>query len=703
MSLISGEKYSEVVKISNPSAVAGRVVFVTFMGSQGPYPGCLSTGYDIKFSTVAAPTTALSNYRLRFSYPDGTVAKGNFFAQYMVLVPANSVGDLLVQWGDGSATDTSSYWAVHQLPNAADCNALEVWPMTESGNFTGTVGGVVLTISGDTTHRRYDDQPFAKRSARIVSGPDPVNNSTVLGMYTNTTGYAQADAGFLDTPPPNLCINFGFFGSGVTGDILGKYSDANNYFRLEYVSGNLLKLTLAKAGVVTTFTTLALTNYTDTAMITIQMGDAGLELLINSCPVYRNTAVTGTWGAGSGGKLTLGGRDTGSGVSNKCAAIMVMTLAVYARRLTYGELGYLSYHCRPPTGLTTMADKIHYQRVLVDGTGSGENGLVQEFEYLGAVNGVHHAIYHGGSSGQIFHMTGADVSTLVRDGNGAVLGGGVNGESLGTLAIAGHRTGDAFIITYNNTNASSNLKYTVTSDFVTFSTPATLVAKRTGDWPAGNTNAAFDDGGAQLTLLIEGVGVGTGTYTTGAARGPDWLHLTLDASTNNGTLFTTASPTNSLMFSGGFGANNGNNSFVATQSGGPFIWAAPNGIRHVFFHGHAGMFYSSAGNTFIYMRKTVDYINYAESPTEVIMGPLTEVLAGADQLADFCITDLNGTIVPIAWGEFFYNSGATSVIAQFTFSASGIQDFVTDSPNASLPLPPVLVTSTGTARARAAR
>jgi hypothetical protein len=685
MALITGEKYSEVIKISDPAAVASRVVFVTFMGNQGPYPGCLSTGYDIKFSTVAAPTVALANYRLRFSYPDGTVAKGNFFAQYMVLVPADLVGDLLVQWGHAAATDTSDYWAVHQLPSGSDCSALEVWQMTEAANFTGAVSGTVLTLSGDTTHRQYDDQPFAKRSLRISAGASPPAKTTRLGMYTNTTGYAQADAGFLDTPPSNLCVNFGFYaGSATTGDIIGKYSDANNYWRLEQITGSKLKLTFVKSGTSTVFTSEALNNYTNAAMITIQMGDAGLELLINGCPIYRNAAVTGVWGSGSGGRLTIGGRDTGAGVTNKCPDLMVMTLGIYARRLTYGELGYLSYHCRPPLRLTTMADKIQFQKVLVDGTGTGEANKVQEFDYLGVVNGVHHAIYHGGGGGtdQIFHMTGASVTTLARDGNAGVLGGGVNGEASATLAVAGHRIGDAFLLMYNTNNVSANLKYAITTDFVTFSTPATLIAKRTGDWPVGLTNTFIDDDGSQIVLLNEGVGVGAG-YVTGAARGPDLLHLTLDASVNNGVQFTTSSISNSLMYSGGFGANNGNNSFLATQSGGPFVYRSANGVRNVFYHGMAGA-YLTVSMTFVYMRRTVDYINYEESPTEVILGPMTEIVASADQFADFCITDLDGTINPVAWGEFFNNAGGISKIAQFTISASSIQAFVTDSINATV-------------------
>jgi hypothetical protein len=669
--MISGEKWSQEIRINQLADVAGRQIIVNFGPLDLPFAACRADGFDVKF-TLADGVTAVPFYRLRW------VATG--FAQFMLKLPADIAGNPLVQWGDAAAADVSSFQNTVSLPNGADCDALACWPMTESGTFVDTVAGVSLTISGNTTHRNLSDLGFARRPARITQqGGDPAwASDTACGMYTNTTGFAQADAGFLDAPPASGSIHFySWCGGGAYGTVLSKYSDANNFLRLEFIAGNKYRLTKKNAGVTNTFTSTTVTDFGNTALLSIQWGSGGFEFLIHGTPVYRDPADTGAWGSGATGRFTLGGYDTGT-VGDKLQSFMVMTLTVHSRRLTYGEIGHKCYLMRPPLNLRTQAEKLQYRSVANDAAAAWEAGLVQELTMLGSVAGVFHAIYHGGVTGQVGHMTSPDRVTWTKDANNPVLGGGVHGEAGETLAVNGGRMGDGFWVSYCNTFTGA-LKKAITADFVSFSTPTTVLAVRAADWPLGNTNAFGYQSGQQFLMAVEGVnsvsGV-AGQFTIGMARGHDIDHLTLDASVTDGAGFKTSPATSlSLMYGG-------NNLYPLTQTGGPFVWVAPSGLQHFWVHGDAGK-YQTSSCTFIYHRSTWDGVNFFEHPNDVVLAAMREITASADQAADPYLDDLGGTGAAMLWCEMFFNAGPASKIAQFVYSGN-LQSLVADSPRAEV-------------------
>lgn len=612
---------------------------------------------------------------VRFTDKDGNplnffrfqgVNDGNYvIAQYQVDMPTDGSGYFLKLYGDNAATDLSNSETTFKLPNIADADALHVWQTTESGStFANSGTGSALTLLGNASHRNLSDMGWAMVPIRIAVMGAGISWTGTCGFDSNTTGYARTTTNF--NAPASGAIGTWVFVGGL-GTILEWKTDANNYLRLELLSGNLLHVLKVSAGVTTTdMTTVnAITGYGNTWLFGINYGTSyGLEVLLSGAPIMRNAADTSGWGTGANARLNIGARDDGTNIMQSS---IFCTAFVHARPLTYGEWGHRCMHMRIPSNLSTQADKLTYYGVAIDGLATGEDGSAQEWSVSEDRNsdGVYDAFWHARflNPCTVFHGTTSDRLQITRDtAHNPILGFGAGGEASGTFAVNTISIGQTNLVGYvHGFNTASAFTVASTIDGHTMTAPTAILSPRTsGTWPLGFGNIHIVKNGTGWLAFCEGI-TSNGTFEVGCARGTSLSNLSLDSDSARSACLTY-----------GFG-----NTAPEVQTGGPFAWPGYDGCFHLWMHGYTGLFISGS-YSIIFCRRTYDGIHFYSGPNDIVLGVQNQVISTAEQVGDAHVHDARGAGPMRFWCEVLDNGLGLSKIIVFTYEGN-IQQFVTDS------------------------
>lgn len=653
----------------------------------------------------AAAKSDLSD--LRYTLPDGVTLLpyvfvdppigSRKFAQVMVFITGTPPASILRQYGNPAASAVSTADGVMQQPPVpADASGLAVLWLNEGSGTTcaNKVGGTAWTVATSGWQLKSHANGWRRgfNTLHGVTGRTDLDAwSGYGGVYLNGgSDRVVAPAGFLDTPPANGSIGFWFTtfgGTGVTGTLFSKYSDANNYLEINQIAGANIQVIKCNGGVAETITLSQSLGAFQTWFYRVSWGAGGFKLWLGATPVRCIRGNTTAWGAGNTGKATFGARDNGS-IGNQISSAILGSTIMQNREMAAVENQCYIYNI-PPIPTTSPYTKLVQSPSNPILTPAGWEGTqLAEVSVLGPFSdGKYHMIYHGARvTAQVGHATSTDLVAWTKDAANPLFGNGIGGEAGITQAVNAWTNDNAIInVRYVNDFTVSQMRdavYTPASGSVTIN--GNVLAPRSTSWPAGfgnNFQLPYQGNWIQIT---EGRGVAGDSFETGFARGVDATHLTLDASgTDGGSSFwgpMVGGPLRTV-----YNADGSFNTPPQTSCGGAFGFTPSQGLIYMCVHGEA----IGNGTGFIYRRVTPNGFDCFEGPTDVVMDNTLRSLPSGnrttDQAGDPWMIYANGTTY-FYWEELD-DAGATGNICLATYAGSFV-DLFTDSVRLDYVIPP---------------
>jgi hypothetical protein len=579
---------------------------------------------DLRISDASG--NLLSFYVLHNNFATGVI-------QIMVKLSTPAPKILYIHAGNGVASSVSDFQATVTRPSQRSTHLSGFhWnnaPFSASEPSFVTGAPAMTIVGGVTPKVTSEANGFRRTTRRLVT--DSITWTDYGGIQPNgTTGYAYTSgASWIDTAPASGEINYWSYNSnGSAGTVMSWASSATNYLRHTF-DGTSHVFTKVVGGVTTSTHTVNI-GVDLCHHFSIAWGVDGFQVAIDGVSKFWKASDTSVWAGGASVRLAFGATYVGGAASSFIGGCIIGFVEIHNRRLTALERGCLVYQIPPIPGIGFQERLTRYaSNPTLAPTLPGEGDIVQEFSDF-KIGEQFVRFYHAGLEGQdkLYRATSTD--GLNWTGKTHVYGLGVGGEANGPLAVNVHGpfiidSVSTLVLTYTLNFATGTLKYaTSTDDGVTWTYQGDMLTRRIdGTWPSGFGNTKIRQVGTQFQMKIEGIHPTNGAWKIGWAYGTTLAGMIMNAE---------ASPSSSLAFR----TKSDLGSTLGTASG-PFEIKIGD-TEHVLLHGDPW----TTLPTNIYLKSTVNRIDFIEHPGEMFYENNQQTLDNSDQVADPDLKYWNG-------------------------------------------------------------